>query len=258
MGSAPRDPGRPRRHRARRPGCRSAVSDARRRRRRWPCANVNGGRSSSSPVRRARANANSSEPAVANATHAMRTSAMSNGDVPVGERRGRRREARTAGRQRAAGGRHDRGRQRTAGCVGPGWRGVGGGRRGRLHAGRRSRTAGVSFGSDVVSGARVWRGFGVAFGGALVGLAVGFGFGVGLGRRLRGRLRLRRGLGRRLRGDRHVDRERRGRAAGEDHPWIRGGQTRGELVRPGPRRADRALSRVGDRRRTRGRRRLAG
>jgi hypothetical protein len=52
--------------------------------------------------------------------------------------------------------------------------------------------AGVSFGSDVVSGARVGRGFAVAFGGSLVGVAaglgvglavglgVGFGFGVGL------------------------------------------------------------------------------
>ena len=131
----------------------------------------------------------------------------------------------------------------------------------RLHDGRRRADSGVSFGSDVVSGARVCRGFGVglavafgvglavAFGVGLavafgVGLGVGFGFGVGLGVGL--------GVGGTL------ILMVVGALPAKDHPWIPRGEAGGELVRPRPRRADLALARIGDRGDACGRRRLTG
>ena len=185
---------------------------------------------------------------------------------PRGERRGRRREARTArgnGPPEAAGPRPSAdGESRQAPMAGCRMRAARPAP--RLPAG--AATTGVSFGSDVVSGARVCRGFGVGLAAPWRRLGVGFGvgsdrrlgvwsawvwgfgFGVGLGVGL--------GVGFGVDGTLIVSAA--GALPGEDHPCIRRGQTGRELIRPRPRRADLALPRVSDRRDTGGRRRLAG
>ena len=209
-GSAPRDPERHRRHRARRP----RVGPRRRRSptpRRWPARTRTGtvqvvilpGPPRKGEREQQRTGRRERNPRDEDEGNVERRR-------PNRERRGRRREARTAGRHGPPGAARPRpsvdGGSRRAR-----WRGVGCGRRGRIHAGRRTSRPGSPSGP---TSSRA-RGSGAASASPLAAPWLAWRSAWlrgGLGRRLGGGLRLRRGLGRRLRGDRHVDRERRGRA----------------------------------------------